>query len=72
MTNFALIQTGSNYVENIIIRDNEFDISGFTMVKIESGVFCQSGMFLNKADGLFYQDKGFSMIYPSAKEKIIY
>ncbi len=59
MTNFALIQTGSNYVENIIIRDNEFDISGFTMVKNRKWCFLPAGyVFKIKLMVYFIKTKG--------------
>lgn len=60
----ALLPESSRRVENVILADDQFVIPGYRVVPIEEGVFCEAGMFLNEADGLFYQDTDFTTIYP--------
>lgn len=61
--NLALMPTGSNIVENIIVGDASFTLTGYTILQIKSGVLCEIGMYYNSSDGLFYQDAAFTSIY---------
>lgn len=60
--NYAMLKTESNYVENTIVADDKFSVSGFKLIKIEADVFCQPGTYFNDADGLFYDDAKFTSI----------
>lgn len=62
MSNYAMIKSGDNKVFNTIVADASFSMDGFYFVAIGSEVFCQIGMFYNKSDGLFYDDKKFTTI----------
>ena len=48
--------------QNIIIAENGYEYAGADLVEYQENIFCQSGMFYNKDDGLFYDDKEFSKI----------
>lgn len=61
---YAVLATGSNKVENIILASEDFTQDGYTLNLINSGVFCDIGMFYNESDGLYYQDEAFTTIYP--------
>ncbi|MCO7512726.1 hypothetical protein NJH77_26140 [Serratia fonticola] len=60
--NYAMLKTDSNYVENTIVADDKFSLSGFKLIKIEADVFCQPSMYFNDSDGLFYDDAEFTSI----------
>ncbi|MFT2790524.1 hypothetical protein ACMV5I_10655 [Serratia sp. T13T92] len=60
--NYAMLETDSNYVENTIVADNNFSVVGFKLIKIEVDTFCQSGMYFNDNDDLFYDDENFTSI----------
>lgn len=57
-----MILNNDTEVFNTIVADDSFIMDGYYFIKIESGVFCQSGMFYNKDDGLFYDDASFDVI----------
>ncbi len=60
--NYAMLKIDSNYVENTIVADDKFSITGFKLIKIEMDISCQPGMYFNDADGLFYDDAEFTTI----------
>lgn len=60
--NYAVLKIDSNYVENTIVADNKFSITGFKLIKIEADVFCQPRMYFNDADSLFYDNPEFTHI----------
>lgn len=60
--NYAVLKVNSNLVVNTIVADNKLSIDGFKLMKIESGIFCQIGMYFNGVDGLFYDDAEFTTI----------
>lgn len=60
MSNYAMIKNKENMVFNTIVADESFSMDGYYFIKIEDGVFCQPGMFYNKADKTFYMDKDFT------------
>jgi hypothetical protein len=60
--NYAMLKIDSNYVENTIVADDKFSLSGFKLIKIVADVFCQPSMYFNDADGLFYDDAEFTRI----------
>ncbi|HBT4702527.1 TPA: hypothetical protein MB312_005174, partial [Klebsiella pneumoniae] len=53
--NYAVIENG--IVINIIIAENGYEYAGADLVEYQESIFCQPGMFYNKDDGLFYDDK---------------
>lgn len=67
--NQALLASGSNIVENIIVSDAGFTLEGYVAIEIKSGVFCQPGMFYNADDGLFYDDAAFTLINAPVEAK---
>lgn len=60
--NYAMLKTDSNYVENTIVADEKFSVSGFKLIKIETDISCQPCMYFNDDDGLFYDDAEFTTI----------
>ncbi|GKJ17065.1 TPA: hypothetical protein ACHSNU_004789 [Klebsiella pneumoniae] len=58
--NYAVIENG--IVINIIIAENGYEYAGADLVEYQENIFCQPGMFYNKDDGLFHDDKEFSKI----------
>ncbi|MGV1608488.1 hypothetical protein [Klebsiella pneumoniae] len=58
--NYAVIESG--IVKNIIIAESGYEYDGAEHIEYPESVFCQPGMFYNKDDGLFYDDKEFSKI----------
>ncbi|EIY8630644.1 hypothetical protein MOI73_002225, partial [Escherichia coli] len=52
----------SGIVKNIIIAESGYEYDGAELIEYPESVFCQPGMFYNKADGLFYDDKEYSKI----------
>ncbi|HFZ0536933.1 TPA: hypothetical protein ACIJO6_002271 [Klebsiella aerogenes] len=58
--NYAVIESG--IVKNIIIAESGYEYDGAELIEYPESVFCQQGMFYNKADGLFYDDKEYSKI----------
>ncbi|WP_277966738.1 hypothetical protein [Pantoea trifolii] len=64
MTTFALIPDNSIVVENTIVAEDGFSLDGYYLIEIKSGVSCQSGMFYNSKDGLFYVDEKFKVKDP--------
>ncbi|MFP1724542.1 hypothetical protein ACLED1_13550 [Lonsdalea quercina] len=67
----ALLPENSRRVENVILTDDQFAMPGYRVAPIAEGVFCEAGMFLNDADGLFYQDADFTVIYPARNVEAI-
>ena len=67
---YAMIQSGSNVVDNILIADSTDDFAtlypGETLQAVASGVFCMPGMFYNSADSLYYIDAAFTTTTPPA------
>ncbi|WP_123801483.1 hypothetical protein [Candidatus Pantoea deserta] len=62
---FALIPAGKTVVENLIVASRDYTRDGYDLVEIKSGVYCSPGMFYDSSTGLFFQDDGFSTIYPT-------
>ncbi|WP_413510825.1 hypothetical protein [Serratia liquefaciens] len=62
VNNYAVLKIDSNYVENTIVADDKFSMTGFKLIKIEADVFCQPRMYFNDADRLFYDDAEFTHI----------
>lgn len=58
--NYAVIESG--IVKNIIIAESGYEYDGAELIEYPENIFCQPGMFYNKDDGLFYDDKEFSKI----------
>ncbi|HDE2134364.1 Uncharacterised protein [Klebsiella pneumoniae] len=58
--NYAVIENG--IVKNIIIAESGYEYDGAELIEYPESVFCQPGMFYNKDDGLFYDDKELSKI----------
>ncbi|GAB2938379.1 hypothetical protein [Hafnia psychrotolerans] len=62
MANYAMISNGDIKVFNTIVAEPEFIYEGYYFILIDEGVFCQSGMFYNDNDNLFYDDIEFTTI----------
>ncbi len=61
--NLAMIVNDTTLVINTIVaNDADFTMEGYYFIQILEGVFCQPGVYYNKADGLFYVDDDFSVI----------
>ncbi|MBV0841354.1 hypothetical protein [Serratia liquefaciens] len=62
--NYAVITTGGNKVENIIVADDTFSLDGFDLIPFAVDVddLCQIGMFYNEKDDRFYDDELFTKI----------
>ncbi|WP_413733156.1 hypothetical protein [Sodalis sp. RH20] len=60
--NYAQIKSGSNLIINIIVAETSFTLSGFALVKINEGIFCQPATYYNESDGGFYDDDKFTTI----------
>lgn len=57
----AMIPNGSIQVTNTIVaNDDSFSIEGYYFVDM-TDKFCETGMYYNKADGLFYYDEAFTI-----------
>ncbi|WP_447908330.1 hypothetical protein, partial [Serratia fonticola] len=67
--NYAMLKIDSNYVENTIVAYDKFSVIGFKLIKIEADTFCQSGMYFNDVDGLFYDDEKFTSINKNPASK---
>jgi hypothetical protein len=66
----AMIKNGDNQVENTIVADdNSFNVDGYYFIDID-GKFCQTGMYYNKKDGLFYYDEEFTKLVEVTTENI--
>lgn len=52
-SNYALIRNGENLVANTIICDEDFELDGFSKIKIEDGVFCEIGMRYEEGKGFY-------------------
>jgi len=62
MSSYAQIANDTIIVVNTIIADPDFEIDGFYLIDIQGGILCQKEMYLNKANGLFYDDESFITI----------
>ncbi|CAI2401631.1 Uncharacterised protein [Serratia proteamaculans] len=60
--NYAVIKTGGNKVENIIVADDYFSLDGFDLIPFAVDNLCQIGMFYNEKDDRFYDDESFTKI----------
>ncbi|ANE74278.1 hypothetical protein [Dickeya solani] len=60
--NYALIKNGDTQVENLIVADENTQIDGYYIIKINAGVFCQIGNYYNQSTGLFYVDTAFTTL----------
>lgn len=67
--NYAMLKIDSNYVENIIVADDKFSTVDFKLIKIEPDIFCQSGMYFNEYDSLFYNNAMFTSINGTSPSK---
>lgn len=59
---FALLKSGDNQVENIIVADEVFSLEGYALVHFAEDCPCQIGMFYNEEDEKFYDDELFTKI----------
>lgn len=59
---YALIKNGETQVENLIVADENTQIDGYYIIKVNAGVFCQIGNYYNQATGLFYVDPAFAVL----------
>ncbi|WP_129991822.1 hypothetical protein [Rahnella sp. CFA14(1/10)] len=57
---YALIANEKILVVNTIVADETFQIEGYYLIEILDGILCQTGMYYNKGDGLFYYDEAFT------------
>ncbi|POW54576.1 hypothetical protein C3408_22225 [Candidatus Pantoea alvi] len=62
---YAVLETGTNVVENIILANESFVLDGYTLQLISNKVFCEPGMYYNVSDELYYQNPEFTTIYPA-------
>ena len=64
MTNkiYAQIKIGTNFVENVIIADSTFSITGYELIAVSSGVCCEPNSYYNRNDSLFYEDSSFEYL----------
>ncbi|UJD90073.1 hypothetical protein FS594_15530 [Rahnella aquatilis] len=57
----AMIPIGSIQVANTIVaNDVSFSMSGYYFIDM-ADKFCETGMYYNEADGLFYYDEAFTI-----------
>lgn len=60
---YAMIKNDSVLVENIILADSSFKISGYYFISYDPNtVFCEPGMYYNSANDMFYDDEAFTKI----------
>lgn len=59
---YALIKNGDTQVENLIVADENTQIDGYYIIKVNAGIFCQIGNYYNHATGLFYVDPAFAVL----------
>lgn len=59
---FAVLKKGDNQVKNIIIADDDFKIEGYETYPLGDDISCQTGMYYNKKDKIFYDDAEFTLI----------
>ncbi|PPT85980.1 hypothetical protein XarzCFBP7410_01810 [Xanthomonas arboricola pv. zantedeschiae] len=57
---YAMIQTGTDVVVNIIVSDSAFTIEGFEFRPLQDKTVCEPGMYFNRGDGLYYFDAHFT------------
>ncbi|CAD7378240.1 hypothetical protein X12_001146 [Xanthomonas arboricola] len=57
---YAMIQTGTDVVVNIIVSDSGFTIDGFEFRALQDKSVCEPGMYFNRGDGLYYFDATFT------------
>jgi len=62
VANFALMISGSNVVQNVVVASSGTTIPGFTLQAIASDVCCNPGSYYNSADGKFYADSAFTTL----------
>ena len=60
--NYAMIRSGTCKVITTVFVPPSFSAKGFTFIKVEDGVICESGMYYNSETGLFYDDEAFTSI----------
>ena len=60
VSKYAVLKEG--VVDNIIVADDNYSPDDLGVIKYGDEIFCQPGMFYNKEDGLFYDDKEYSKI----------
>ena len=63
---YAVIPKKSKQVENTILAEDGFTMTGYKVIALSDDMYCQAGMYWNEDDGLFYQDAEFTEIYPPA------
>ena len=64
---YALIENGTIQVCNVILAEEGFTKNGYYLKNIDHAVFCEIGMYFNSNDGLYYQDEGFTKIFPDTQ-----
>ncbi|MBU9816892.1 hypothetical protein J1781_18885 [Rahnella sp. C60] len=57
---YALITNETILVVNTIVADETFQIEGYYLMEILDGILCQTGIYYNELDGLFYYGEGFT------------
>lgn len=57
---YALIANDTTLVVNTIVADETFQMEGYYLIEMLDGILCQTGMYYNKEDGLFYFDPEFT------------
>ena len=58
----AMLKSNSNKVSAIVNVPSTFAVKGYTLIKIQDGVFCEVGMYYNDDSHLFYDDEAFTSI----------
>lgn len=59
--NYAMIADGKTLVENTIVADNNYAMPGYYFVELKDGIRCETGMFYNKDDGIYYDSPDFKL-----------
>ncbi|MEQ4510912.1 MAG: hypothetical protein ABN480_09985 [Dickeya sp.] len=60
---YALIKTGNNYVENVIVANENFAVPDYYLIEVSDDKPAQPGTYYNAGDGKFYGDAAYSVDY---------